>query len=91
MIILNDIRSYGETVGDKIFVEKIHRRFPTKFDSLVVAIEESNSKYLTQILVDGLMGSFLAHEKILIWDNIIREGIQVLAFIWKKKTEIKLQ
>ncbi|KAH9291443.1 hypothetical protein KI387_043368, partial [Taxus chinensis] len=61
MTIVNQIRSYGETLEDQKIVEKILRSLPIKFDSVVVAIEES--KDLTQLSVDELMGSLLAHEQ----------------------------
>jgi transposase InsO family protein len=61
MAIINLLRSYGETVGDQKVVEKILRSLPTKFDPVVIAIEES--KDLTQLSVDELMGSLLSHEQ----------------------------
>jgi hypothetical protein len=61
MAIINLLRSYGETVGDQKVVEKILRSLPTKFDPVVIAIEESED--LTQLSVDELMGSVLSHEQ----------------------------
>ena len=42
MEIINQIRTYGETVGDQKVVEKILKSLPTKFDSVVIAIENPN-------------------------------------------------
>jgi hypothetical protein len=61
MEIINLLKSYGETVGDQKVVEKILRSLPTKFDPVVIAIEESQD--LTQLSVDELMGSVLSHEQ----------------------------
>jgi hypothetical protein len=58
---VNQIRSYGEDLTDQKIVEKILRSLPAKFDAIVVAIEES--KYLTQLFVNEIMGSLQYHEK----------------------------
>lgn len=41
MGLVNQIRSHGETLEDKRIVEKVLRSLPTKFDSIVVTIEET--------------------------------------------------
>jgi len=61
MGIMNQIRSNGEDLTDQKIVEKFLRSLPTKFDVIVVAIE--NSKYLTQLCVNELMGSLQFHEQ----------------------------
>ena len=61
MGIVNQIRSYGETLGDQKVVEKILRSLPNKFDSRIAAIEES--KDLSLLSIDELMGSLLSHEQ----------------------------
>ena len=61
MGIVNKIRSYGETLGDQQVEEKILRSLPNKFDSRVAAIEES--KDLSLLSIDELMGSLLSHEQ----------------------------
>ena len=61
MGIVNQIRSYGETLGDQQVIKKILRSLPNTFDSRVMAIEES--KDLSLLSIDELMGSLLSHEQ----------------------------
>jgi hypothetical protein len=61
MEIINLLRSYGKTIEDQKVVEKILISLPTNFDLVVISIEES--KDLTQLSVNELMGSLLSHEK----------------------------
>ena len=60
MNVVNQIRSYGDDLTDQKVVEKILRSLPRKFAAFVVAIEES--KDLTILSIDELMGSHLSHE-----------------------------
>ncbi|CAB4298508.1 unnamed protein product [Prunus armeniaca] len=62
--IVNQIRSYGDTILDKKIVEKTLRSLPPKFDHVVAAIEES--KDLAAFSLHELIGSLEAHEKGLI-------------------------
>lgn len=57
---VNQMKSHGEDVPDKRVVEKILRSLPSRFDSLVVAIEET--KDLTHYSVDELQASLISHE-----------------------------
>jgi len=41
MEIVNQLRSYGETIGDQKIVDKTLRNLPTKFDLVIIDIEES--------------------------------------------------
>ncbi|CAL9010551.1 unnamed protein product [Prunus brigantina] len=59
--IVNQIRSYGDTIIDKKIVEKTLRSLPPKFDHVVAAIEES--KDLGALSLHELIGSLEAHEK----------------------------
>ncbi|CAB4315215.1 unnamed protein product [Prunus armeniaca] len=59
--IVNQIRSYGDTILDKKIVEKTLRSLPPKFDHVVAAIEES--KDLAALSLHELIGSLEAHEK----------------------------
>ena len=61
--IVNQIKSHGDTLDDQKVVEKILRSLPIRFDPIVVAIEES--KDLSQVSIDSLMGYLQNHEKII--------------------------
>ncbi|KAL4312806.1 hypothetical protein GQ457_01G025220 [Hibiscus cannabinus] len=60
MSIVSQIRSYGEQISDETIVAKVLRGLTSKFDHVVAAIEES--KDLSVLSVDELMGSLQAHE-----------------------------
>ena len=59
--IINQIRSYGDTLDDKKVVHKILRSLPAKFEHVVAAIEIS--KDLSKLTVDELMGALEANEE----------------------------
>ncbi|XP_073152109.1 uncharacterized protein [Henckelia pumila] len=59
--IINQIKSYGDTIEDKKIVEKVLWSLPQKFEHVVAAIEES--KDLSKLTMMELMGSLEAHEK----------------------------
>ena len=61
LTIVNQIKSHGDTLDDQKVVENILRSLPIRFDPIVVAIEES--KDLSQISIDSLMGSLQTHEQ----------------------------
>eukprot|EP01018_Ginkgo_biloba_P027383 Gb_35303 [translate_table: standard] len=61
MSIVNQIKTNGDTIEDHRIVEKVLRSLPARYDPVVIAIEES--KDLTQMTVDELMGSLQTHEQ----------------------------
>lgn len=58
--IVNQLHTHGENIQEKKVVEKVIRSLPNKFNMVVVTIEES--KDLSQLTVEEVMGSFLTHE-----------------------------
>ncbi|KAK2984863.1 hypothetical protein RJ640_006612 [Escallonia rubra] len=59
--IVNQIRSYGDTIEENKIVEKILRSLSQRFEHVVTVIEESED--LSSLSRHGLMGSLKAHEK----------------------------
>ena len=59
--IVNQIKSYEDTIQEKKLVEKILQSLPKNFDHVVAAIEESQD--LSVLTMYELMGSFEAHMK----------------------------
>ncbi|KAL4325065.1 hypothetical protein GQ457_11G028180 [Hibiscus cannabinus] len=60
MVIVNQMRTYGEQITDQKVVEKLLRSLTRKYESIVSAIEES--KDLTVLTIDELLGSLQSHE-----------------------------
>jgi hypothetical protein len=60
MSVLNQLRQHGDDFENKIFIEKVLRSLPKKFEPVVVPIEEFKDLSLMQI--DELTGSLVAHE-----------------------------
>ena len=54
MSIVNQIKSHGDTLDDQKVVQNILRSLPIIFEPIFVAIKES--KYFSQVSIDGLMG-----------------------------------
>lgn len=58
--VVNQMRSNGEIMEDQKIVEKILRSLPSKFDHIVVAIEESQDT--SSMSTENLQGRLEAHE-----------------------------
>ena len=58
--LVTKIRSHGETLEERRIVEKFFRSLPSRFDAIVVAIEET--KDLSYFLVDEVHASLMSHE-----------------------------
>jgi len=61
IVLVTQIRSHGETLEERMIVEKILRILPSIFDAIVVAIE--GTKDLSNFSVDELHASLMTHEK----------------------------
>jgi hypothetical protein len=59
-IIVNQLHTNGEDIQEKKVVQKVLRSLPDKFNMVLVSIEES--KDLSQLTIEELMGSLLTHK-----------------------------
>ncbi|KAK8960948.1 hypothetical protein KSP40_PGU001706 [Platanthera guangdongensis] len=69
----NEMKRNGETIDDVSLMEKLLRSMSRKFRHVVVAIEES--KDLTLMTVDELVGSLQAHEYRIMQDDEEASGL----------------
>ena len=60
MNIVNQIRLNGEDLSDQKVIKKVLRSFPSKFDIVVVTIDEN--KDLLMLSLDDMFGSLIADE-----------------------------
>ena len=58
--VVNQHRQFGDDIENKRVIEKVIRSLPKKFEPVVVPIEEF--KDLSQMHIDELIGSLIAHE-----------------------------
>ena len=58
--LINQLKSHVEAIEDQRVVEKILRSLPTRFESLVVTLEEHTN--MSVFTIDELQASFINHE-----------------------------
>ncbi|GKB67302.1 hypothetical protein Tco_0928714 [Tanacetum coccineum] len=87
-MIVSHMHTYGDNITDELVVAKILRSLPPKFDHVVAAIEES--KDITTLSFDELMGSLQAHEA-RINKNVAREDEQAFQVHGSKKDPPKIE
>ena len=77
------MKGCGETLTDKMIVEKVMRTLTSHFDHVIVAIQESNN--LETLKLEDLVGSLEAHEIRIVERKGVQDSIQALqAQSWKK-------
>ena len=77
------MKGCGETITDKMIVEKVMRTLTSHFDHVIVAIQESNNLETTK--VEDFVGSLEAHEIRIIERKGVQDSILTLqAQSWKK-------
>ncbi|TYK04673.1 uncharacterized protein E5676_scaffold1133G00270 [Cucumis melo var. makuwa] len=82
LAVANEIKRFGETINDEQVVEKILRSLDEKFNFIVVDIEES--KDLSTISIDQLMGSLQAHE-----EKLLKKNKQMTEQLFQSKLKLK--
>ena len=77
------MKGCGETLSDKMIVEKVMRTLTSHFYHVIVAIEKSNN--LETLKLEDLVGSLEAHEIRIVERKGVQDSIQALqAQSWKK-------
>ena len=61
--LINQLKSHGETITDQRVVKKILRSLPSRFEKLVVTLEEHTD--MPTFTIDDLQASLINHEHIL--------------------------
>jgi len=82
LAIVNEMKRYGETISDEQVVEKILSSLDEKFNFIIVAIEES--KNLSTMSIDQLMGSLQAHE-----EKLLKKNKQMTEQLFQSKLNLK--
>ncbi|TYK12007.1 copia protein [Cucumis melo var. makuwa] len=82
LAVVNEMKRFGETISDEQVVEKILRSLDEKFNFIVVAIEES--KDLSTMSIDQLMGSLQAHQ-----ENLFKKNKQMTEQLFQSKLKLK--
>lgn len=77
------MKDYGETLTDKMIVEKVMHTLTSHFDHIIIAIQESNN--LETMKLKDLVGSLGEHEIRIVEKKRVQDLIQALqAQAWKK-------
>ncbi|XP_058782680.1 uncharacterized protein LOC131657233 [Vicia villosa] len=77
------MKGYGETLTDKMIVEKVMYTLTSHFDHVIVAIQEFNQ--LETLKLEDLVGSLEAHVIRIVERKGVQDSIQALqAQLWKK-------
>ncbi|KAA0032987.1 copia protein [Cucumis melo var. makuwa] len=82
LAVVNEMKRFCETISDEQVVEKILRSLDEKFNFIVVAIEES--KDLSTMSIDQLMGSLQAHE-----EKLLKKNKQMTEQLFQSKLKLK--
>ncbi|TYJ96705.1 UBN2 domain-containing protein [Cucumis melo var. makuwa] len=82
LAVVNEMKRFGETISDEQVVEKILRSLDEKFNFIVIAIEES--KDLSTMSIDQLMGSLQAHE-----EKLLKKNKQMTEQLFQSKLKLK--
>ena len=69
---INQLKYHGETIEEKMVVEKILRSIPLRFESMVVNLEEN--KDMSLFTIDELQASLINHEHKISRTNTSLEG-----------------
>ena len=70
------MKGCGETITDKMIVEKVMKTLTYHFDHIIVAIQESNKLETTK--VEDLVGSLEAHEMRIVERKGVQDSILAL-------------
>ncbi|KAA0050234.1 putative copia-type polyprotein [Cucumis melo var. makuwa] len=82
LAVVNEMKRFGKTISDEQVVEKILRSLDEKFNFIVIAIEES--KDLSTMSIDQLMGSLQAHE-----EKLLKKNKQMTEQLFQSKLKLK--
>ena len=70
------MKGYGETLTDKMIVEKVMCMLTSHFDHVIVAIQKSNQ--LETLKLEGLVCSLEAHDIRIVKRKGVQDSIQAL-------------
>ncbi|TYK30798.1 Retrovirus-related Pol polyprotein from transposon TNT 1-94 [Cucumis melo var. makuwa] len=82
LVVVNEMKRFGETISDEQVVEKILRSLDKKFNFIIVAIEES--KDLSKMSINRLMGSLQVHE-----EKLLKKNKQMTEQLFQSKNRVE--